>query len=123
MISKPSLQTRHNRVVSGILVATLALTGAAAVHAAGETTTEKMGKAADKVEQVTSDSWITTKVKSEIAANSLSKAFKVDVETKNGVVLLKGKLKSQDSIDLVKTIAQHVKGVESVDTSGMSVGS
>ncbi len=78
--------------------------------------------ATKKVEGVVSDSWITTKVKSEIAANSISKAFKVSVKTKGGNVMLSGKLPNQDGIDLVKSIAEKVKGVKGVDASGLSVG-
>lgn len=70
-----------------------------------------------------SDGWITTKVKSELLANSASKGLKVHVTTKGGVVALKGKLPSQDAADLVKNIAQNVKGVQSVDVSGLTVDS
>ncbi len=69
-----------------------------------------------------SDGWITTKVKSEILANSISKAFKVHVKTESGVVTLKGKLPSQDAVDLVKMIAEKVKGVKRVDASGLVIG-
>jgi len=79
-------------------------------------------KAASKAEKAVSDTWITTKVKSEILANSMSKAFKVSVETKGGAVTLTGKLPNQDGIDLVKMIAEKVKGVKSVDVSGLVVG-
>jgi hyperosmotically inducible protein len=82
------------------------------------TAPEKM--TTENSERVMSDSWITTKVKSEILANSVSKAFKVSVTTKSGAVKLGGKLPSQDSIDLVKMIAEKVDGVKSVDTSGLS---
>jgi hyperosmotically inducible protein len=75
-----------------------------------------------KTERAMSDTWITTKVKSEILANSVSKGFKVGVKTKHGAVSLDGKLPSQDSIDLVKMIAEKVKGVKSVDVSGLSIG-
>jgi hyperosmotically inducible protein len=68
-----------------------------------------------------SDSWITTKVKSEILADSISKGFKVDVKTKHGVVILKGVLASQDAIDHVKDIAAKVDSVKSVDTTGLTV--
>ena len=79
-------------------------------------------KTVSKAERVVSDSWITTKVKSEILANSVSKAFKVSVKTKHGAVSLKGKLPSQDAIDLVKMISEKVKGVKSVDVSGLVIG-
>lgn len=79
-------------------------------------------RAASNAERAVSDSWITTKVKSEILANSVSKAFKVSVKTKHGAVALKGKLPNQDAIDLVKMIAEKVKGVKSVDVSGLAIG-
>ncbi len=75
----------------------------------------------EKTEAVVSDSWITTKVKSAIMASSLSKGFHVGVKTKHGVVMLKGKLASQDAIDQVKAIAEKIKGVKSVDTSRLVV--
>ncbi len=70
-----------------------------------------------------SDSWITTKVKSELLANSLSKGFDVSVKTIHGVVVLKGALANQDAIDHVKDIAEKVEGVKSVDTSALTVAS
>lgn len=104
-------------------VAALALmAGAFAIQAAEPTATEKVENAGKKVEKAASDSWITTKVKSEILANSASKALKVEVTTKGGVVSLTGKLANQDAIDLVKMIAEKVKGVHSVDTSGLTIG-
>jgi hyperosmotically inducible protein len=38
------------------------------------------------------------------------------------VVSLKGKLTNQDAIDLVKMISEKVKGVKSVDVSGLVIG-
>jgi len=74
-----------------------------------------------KTKRVASDSWITTKVKSEILASSLAKGFEVNVKTTHGVVVLKGSLASQDAVDHVKDIAQKVAGVKSVDTSALKV--
>jgi len=68
-------------------------------------------------ERVGSDSWITTKVKSEITADSLSKGFDVHVKTLHGVVMLRGTLPNRDAIDHVKDIAGRVEHVKSVDTS------
>ena len=83
----------------------------------------KIDKAAVTTKKAVSDSWITTKVKSEILADSVSKGFKVGVKTRHGVVVLKGALASQDAIDHVKDIAAQVKGVKSVDTSALSIAS
>jgi hyperosmotically inducible protein len=79
----------------------------------------KSRDAAAKTERVASDSWITTKVKSEILASSLAKGFEVSVKTTHGVVVLTGSLANQDAVDHVKDIAQKVKGVKSVDVSGL----
>ena len=74
-----------------------------------------------KTERVASDSWITTKIKSELMANSVTKGFDVHVKTLHGTATLTGKLPTQDAIDQVKTTAQKVQGVKDVDTSGLIV--
>ena len=66
-----------------------------------------------------SDSWITTKVKSDIMADSMSKGFDVHVKTMKGVVMLKGTLPNKDAIAHVKDLAEKVKGVKSVNTTGL----
>ena len=76
-----------------------------------------MHKAVAKTERVGSDSWITTKVKSEIMADSVSKGFKVSVKTVNGVVMLSGVLPNDDAVAHVKDLAEKVEGVKSVKTS------
>lgn len=78
-------------------------------------------KALSKTKRVASDSWITTKVKSDLLADSMSKGFDVNVVTTHGVVVLKGTLTSQDAIDHVKSVAEKVEGVKSVDTSALTV--
>ncbi|MFJ2990838.1 BON domain-containing protein [Collimonas sp. NPDC087041] len=83
----------------------------------------KADKAVAKTERVVSDSWITTKVKSEILANSVTKGFDVSVKTTHGVVVLGGTLANQDAIDHVKDIAGKVTGVKSVDTSAIIIAS
>jgi hyperosmotically inducible protein len=77
--------------------------------------------AAAKTKRVVSDSWITTKVKSEILADSLVRGFDVNVKTKHGVVILKGTLASHDAVDHVKDIAAKVDGVKSVNITGLAV--
>jgi hyperosmotically inducible protein len=101
-----------------ILVSGLAL-GTNMAPAASDDATLAPSKAAIRAERVVSDSWITTKAKSEILANSGSEAFNVSVKTKSGAVSLKGKLPNQDAIDLVKVISEKVK---SVDVSGLVIG-
>jgi hyperosmotically inducible protein len=91
--------------------------------APSSTIAAKVDKAAAKTKRVASDSWITTKVKSEILADSVSKGFKLSVTTRHGVVALKGALANQDAIDHVKDLTEQVKGVKSVDTSLLVIAS
>lgn len=118
-----SQSSQPTRTVIGatLVAAALLLAVGMAQAATTETISNDASQAAHKTERVMSDSWITAKVKSEILANSVSKAFKVQVKTKYGMVTLAGKLPSQDAIDLVKLTAQNVKGVKSVDVSGLSI--
>ncbi len=85
--------------------------------------TPDSSKSVDKTKEVVSDSWITTKVKSDILADSVTKGFDVNVTTTDGVVVLKGTLKNQDAIDHVKDIAGKIDGVKGVDISALYVAS
>lgn len=80
-------------------------------------------KAVATTERVGSDTWITTKVKSEITADSVSKGFDVHVKTLHGVVMLRGTLPNKDAIDHVKDIAEKVEHVKSVDTTELRTAS
>ena len=77
-------------------------------------------KAMANTERVGSDSWITTKVKSDIMADSMSKGFDVHVKTLHGVVMLRGTLPNKDAVAHVKDLAEKVKGVKSVDTTALT---
>ena len=87
----------------------------------GSQASAKANETVAKTKRVVSDSWITTKVKSGMLADSASKGFDVSVKTIRGVVVLKGTLANQDAIDHVKGIASQVEGVKSVDTSALIV--
>jgi hyperosmotically inducible protein len=121
--SKPSKTSRRAMTLGAALLVFGLVLGSNMALAASDDATMPPSKTASKAERAVSDSWITTKVKSEILANSVSKAFKVSVKTKGGAVSLKGKLPNQDAIDLVKMISEKVKGVKSVDVSGLVIGS
>lgn len=75
-----------------------------------------------KSKRVVSDSWITTKVKSEILGDTVAKGFDVHVKTTHGVVELSGTLRNGDAIAHVKDLAEKIEGVKSVDTSGLRAG-
>ncbi|MES2490174.1 MAG: BON domain-containing protein [Pseudomonadota bacterium] len=83
---------------------------------------KKTKRAAKKTERVVSDSWITTKVKSSLLADSVTKGFKISVKTVNHVVALSGTVDSQASIDHATDLAKQIEGVASVDASALVVG-
>ncbi len=120
-INSSSSGSRYAMYLRPALVMATLATSAFVANAASKDAPSAPEVAANKAEVAVSDSWITTKVKSEILANSVSKAFKVGVTTKHGVVSLDGKLPTKDAVDLVKMIAEKVKGVKSVDASRLTI--
>lgn len=71
--------------------------------------------AAAKVGEKVDDAMITTSVKAELARDPNLSALKIDVDTANGRVALKGKAPSNEARERATTLAQNVKGVLSVD--------
>ncbi|BDU20375.1 BON domain-containing protein [Dyella sp. GSA-30] len=67
------------------------------------------------------DAWITTKVKSEFAANKAVKASDISVSTTEGVVTLSGTVATAKEKAHATAIAKKIKGVKSVDASGLTV--
>jgi len=115
------MNTTSMNLLRNVALATALAVGFGLAQATDAAADAPVATAVKKTERVASDSWITTKVKSEILASSLTKGFHVRVKTLHGVVILKGKLASQDSIDQVKVIAEKVKGVKSVDASAIVI--
>jgi osmotically-inducible protein OsmY len=60
------------------------------------------------------DKTISTKVKSQLAADSLTQALQIEVETYNGVVQLSGFVKNKKSKERAEEIAKSVTGVKEV---------
>lgn len=86
-----------------------------------ERTGEVVGNAAEKTGEVVSDSWITTKVKSQLVADELVKAREINVTTDNGVVTLAGLLDSSAEKTRAVQIANDTKGVKRVNTTALKV--
>ncbi|HEY4772625.1 MAG TPA: BON domain-containing protein [Steroidobacteraceae bacterium] len=68
-----------------------------------------------KSDQPVTDSYITTKVKAELAKDSTTKARHIHVTTKDGNVILKGMVASDDEKQKAEQDASGVKGVTHVD--------
>lgn len=72
-------------------------------------------------DQPIDDTWITTKVKSSLLADTDVAGLDIEVETVNGVVTLTGEVDEQAQIDHATRIARDIEGVTDVQTSGLTV--
>lgn len=73
-----------------------------------------------KSDQPVKDSFITTKVKAELAKDKGTKAHDIRVTTKDGVVMLDGTVTTQAEKELAERDAKKIKGVVAVH-NGLSV--
>ncbi len=64
--------------------------------------------------EVVSDAAITGKVKAAVMAEPGIRSLKIDVDTKDGIVTLNGKVDSQEHKERAMQVAQNVNGVKSV---------
>src|SRR5690606_18192413 len=71
-------------------------------------------------DQPVDDTWITTKVKSSLLADTDVAGLDINVDTLNGVVTLRGEVDSQAQIDEATRIAREIEGVTNVDASGLT---
>jgi hyperosmotically inducible protein len=90
--------------------ATMSPASSSSSSSSGETLSDK-----------TDDSWITTKVKSELASAKDVKSTDISVTTTEGVVALTGTVGSNRDKYHVIHIVKTVKGVKSVDASALTV--
>ena len=70
-------------------------------------------------DQPVTDTWITTKVKADLATTDGISSTDISVETVNGVVTLIGVLDSKTGVDKAIAVAKGIKGVVDVDASGL----
>jgi hyperosmotically inducible periplasmic protein len=85
---------------------------------------EASGKTlADKAEAKLDDAAITTAVTAELAKDPDLSAFKINVDTKNGAVLLKGTAPTMAAKERAAVIAKSAKGVMSVENQVVVKGS
>ncbi len=71
-------------------------------------------------DQPGTDTWITTKVKSSLLADSDVSGLDIEVETVNGVVTLTGQVDQQMQIEEATRIAREIEGVTNVVTTGLT---
>ncbi|MBA8884497.1 BON domain-containing protein [Dokdonella fugitiva] len=72
-------------------------------------------------DQPITDTWITTKVKAELATTDGVKSTDISVKTVDGKVILIGVLPTQAALDKAVAATRQVKGVKAIDDSGLKV--
>jgi len=90
---------------------------AAATENAGNKIAAATENAANKTVNAIDDATITTKVKTAVLAEPGLKTLQIDVDTKNGVVMLSGTVDNQALKERAAQVAQAVNGVKSVDNN------
>ena len=106
-----------SQTLGAVIVASVAI-AAAPTFVMSQTTTDKIeSKAKSAVQEAgagLSDSWLTAKTKIALFADERVKAPQVSVETKNGMVTLRGKIDSSESKAAAVEIAKGTDGVKGV---------
>lgn len=72
-------------------------------------------------EEVVNDSWITTKLKTQLLADTTTKGTAIKVTTKDNVVFLRGTVASQAEKDQAIKLASETQGVAKVNSSKLKV--
>lgn len=107
-----------NRLVPALALASVMSLGCASL-AAAHTPTTPNGETAMSSDQPVTDTWITTKVKSELATTDGVKSMDIGVKTVDGMVTLTGVLATEIAVKKATAAAESVKGVKKVDATGL----
>lgn len=103
-----------SRKYAGLVILT-ALLGMPLTHALANQTV-------DEIQEVITDSWITSKVKSVFLSNTNIGGLDIKVETVDGVVSLSGVVPTATERDLTISKTKEIKGVKGVAADGLIVG-
>lgn len=108
-----------NKITSLALAISLSLGGSLAIAADRATHAEDESSSAT---QAVTDTWITTKVKAELAVADGVSSTDISVTTVDGVVTLTGVLPTRAAVDAAIAHTRSVQGVLDVDAAGLKVG-
>jgi hyperosmotically inducible protein len=98
---------------------TMALAIAFAFGGVATSFADNTDMSAKSSEQPVTDTWITTKVKSELATTEGIKSGDISVTTKNGLVTLSGAVNSKAQVQKAVAVTKSIKGVHDVDSSAL----
>lgn len=101
------------------LIAALPMAQVSAQDAAGAPAAKSTDN--QTVPDKAADTWITTKVKSELATAKGVKSSDLSVNTNDGMVTITGTAASTTEKTKIEHVAKAVKGVKQVDATGVMV--
>jgi osmotically-inducible protein OsmY len=102
------------RDVTGTTGAEAARDAGATARQAGETAREKTAEAADATMRAIEDGRLTTKIKAKMALDDSVKALDLNVDTKGGVVTVRGDVRSEAERQRALALARETAGVTQV---------
>ncbi|AOK31256.1 MULTISPECIES: BON domain-containing protein [Burkholderia] len=111
--------TKTQHISSLLAVSTAFLFGSAVLTSAYAQTDAASDVSSTESNQPITDTWITTKVKSELATTDGVKSLDISVKTVDGVVTLTGVLPTHIAVKKAIAVTRAVKGVKHVDASGL----
>jgi hyperosmotically inducible protein len=108
---------RHGKMMVVTIFGALVAVAPFAAQAQQSTTDKMMDKtksATEEAKTAVSDSWITSKTKIALYSDERVKGTQVSVDTKNGVVHLRGKVDSNEAKAAAADVAKGIEGTQSV---------
>jgi len=108
---------RSNFAVTTLSIAAMVLVAGPAyaqTSADKPTMKEKVEQKTEQAKAGRSDSWVTSKTKIALFADDRVKGRQIHVETKDGVVMLRGKVDSAEAKSAALEIAKGIEGVKNV---------
>ena len=108
---------RSNFAVTTLSIAAMVLVAGPAyaqTSADKPTMKEKVEQKTEQAKAGMSDSWVTSKTKIALFADDRVKGGQVHVQTKDGVVMLRGKVDSAEAKSAALEIAKGIEGVKNV---------
>src|SRR5699024_4745440 len=94
----PEVHMSKSRTLVPMALALAMACGAACAAPAAQSTSASSDNPVSQVGEAVSDTWITTKVKTELGTTDGVKSTDISVHTKDGVVTLTGVLASKDEV-------------------------
>jgi hyperosmotically inducible protein len=100
--------------VAGTTGAEVARDAGATARQAGEVAKEKTAQAADATMRAIEDGRLTSKIKAKMALDDSVKALDLNVDTKDGVVTVRGDVRSEAERQRALALARETTGVKQV---------